>query len=122
MSDDIPFNRDFTTPPGRVEEVAPNVRRVLAPNPSPFTFTGTCTYIVGRGKVAIIDPGPDNPAHVAAVLDAVRGESVTHVVVTHTHRDHSPAAPAIVAASGWAPPIPPRPADTNTRPASELSK
>lgn len=100
MSDDIAFDRNFTTPPGRVEEVAPGVRRIVAPNPSPFTFTGTCTYIVGRGKVAIIDPGPDNPAHVAAVLEAVKGESVTHVVVTHTHRDHSPAAPAIVAATG----------------------
>ncbi|MCP6151525.1 MBL fold metallo-hydrolase, partial [Klebsiella pneumoniae] len=79
-----------------VAQVAPGVRRILAPNPSPFTFTGTCTYIVGRGRVAILDPGPDDPSHIAALLDAVRGETVTHVVVTHTHRDHSPAAPAIV--------------------------
>ncbi|MEP9378886.1 MBL fold metallo-hydrolase [Aquabacter sp. CN5-332] len=100
MSDDIPFNRNFDVPAGRVEQVTPSVRRILAPNPSPFTFTGTCTYIVGRGKVAIIDPGPDDPSHVAAVLDAVRGESVTHVVLTHTHRDHSPAVVPVVAATG----------------------
>lgn len=100
MSDDISFNRDFAVPPGRVEQVTPNVRRILAPNPSPFTFTGTCTYVVGRGKVAIIDPGPDEQAHVAALLNAVRGETVTHVVVTHTHRDHSPAVVPVVAATG----------------------
>ncbi len=100
MSDDIPFNRKFDVAAGQVDQVTPNVRRILAPNPSPFTFTGTCTYIVGRGRVAIIDPGPDDPVHVAALLDAVRGETVTHVVITHTHRDHSPASAAVVAATG----------------------
>ena len=89
---------------GRVEQVSPLVRRVLAHNPGPFTYTGTGTYIVGRqgagGKVAIVDPGPDDPAHVAALLAAVGGETVSHVVVTHTHRDHSPAAPAVKAATG----------------------
>lgn len=100
MSADISFNRDFDAPAGRVDQVTGLVRRIVAPNPSAFTFTGTCTYIVGRGKVAIIDPGPDDPAHVAALLDAVRGEEVTHVIATHTHRDHSPAAARIVAATG----------------------
>ncbi|MBX6427004.1 MAG: MBL fold metallo-hydrolase [Variibacter sp.] len=100
MSDDIPFDKNFPLPPGRVEEVAPGVRRVLAPNPGPFTFTGTVTYIVGRGKVAIIDPGPDSDDHLAAVLDAVRNETVTHIFVTHTHRDHSPAAAKVKAATG----------------------
>ena len=76
------------------------MRRLLADNPSPFTFKGTVTYIVGRGQVAIIDPGPDDPRHIAALLDAVRGETVTHIFVTHTHRDHSPAVPAIKAATG----------------------
>jgi glyoxylase-like metal-dependent hydrolase (beta-lactamase superfamily II) len=76
------------------------VRRILANNPSPFSFKGTLSYIVGRGQVAIIDPGPDDPAHIAALLDAVRGETVTHIFVTHTHRDHSPAVPAIKAATG----------------------
>ena len=72
----------------------PGVRRILANNPSPFTFKGTLSYIVGAGKVAIIDPGPLDEAHIAALLDAVRGETVTHIFVTHTHRDHSPAVPA----------------------------
>ncbi|BAF87480.1 metallo-beta-lactamase superfamily protein [Azorhizobium caulinodans ORS 571] len=100
MSDDIPFDRKFPVPSGRLDEVTPLVRRIVAPNPSPFTFTGTCSYIIGRGQVAILDPGPDDPAHVAALLDAVRGETVTHIVVTHTHRDHSPAAAALKAATG----------------------
>ena len=90
-NDDIPFNRDFPLKPGVVDEARPGVRRVLCDNPSPFTFTGTVSYIVGRpGKVAIIDPGPDNEAHAKALLDAVRGETVTHILVTHTHNDHSP--------------------------------
>jgi len=100
MPEDIPFDRSFDLPPGRVEEVAPGVRRLLADNPSPFTFKGTVSYIVGRGRVAIIDPGPDDERHVAALLEAVRGETVTHVFVTHTHRDHSPAAAAVKAATG----------------------
>lgn len=100
MSDDISFNRTFDVTPGTVQQVAPGVRRILAPNPSPFTFTGTCSYIIGEGRVAILDPGPDHPAHVAALLEAVRGETVTHVVVTHTHRDHSPAVVPVVAATG----------------------
>jgi glyoxylase-like metal-dependent hydrolase (beta-lactamase superfamily II) len=78
----------------------PGVRRVLADNPSPFTFKGTVSYIVGRGEVALIDPGPLDEAHIAALLDAVRGETVSHIFVTHTHRDHSPAVPRIKAATG----------------------
>ena len=75
-NDDVPFNRDFPLKPGVVQEVRPGVRRILCNNPSPFTFTGTVSYIVGKGKVAIIDPGPDNEAHAAALLEAVRGETV----------------------------------------------
>jgi len=100
MSDDIPFDKTFDLAPGKVEEVAPGVRRLLANNPSPFTFKGTVSYIIGRGRVAIIDPGPLDEAHITALLDAVRGETVTHVFVTHTHRDHSPAVPRIKAATG----------------------
>lgn len=100
MSDDISFNRTFDVAPGAIHEVAPGVRRILAPNPSPFTFTGTCSYVIGEGRVAILDPGPDDPAHVAALLKAVSGETVTHVIVTHTHRDHSPAVVPVVAATG----------------------
>lgn len=100
MSADIPFDRDFDSPVGQAMDVTPLVRRIVAPNPSAFTFTGTCTYVIGHGHVAILDPGPDTPEHVDAVLKAVAGETVTHVVVTHTHRDHSPAAAAVKAATG----------------------
>ena len=97
---DIPYDKNLELIPGRVDEPMPGVRRVLCNNPSPFTFKGTVSYIVGRGKVAIIDPGPVDPVHSAALLDAVRGETVTHIFVTHTHRDHSPGVPAIKAATG----------------------
>jgi glyoxylase-like metal-dependent hydrolase (beta-lactamase superfamily II) len=86
--------------PGAVTRLSPLVRRVVAPNPGPFTFTGTCAYIVGEGEVAIIDPGPDDEAHRAALLDAVKAERVTHILVTHTHKDHSPGARALSRATG----------------------
>jgi len=100
MSDDIPFNKKLELAPGIVDEPIPGVRRVMANNPGPFTFKGTLSYIVGKGNVAIVDPGPDDPAHIGALLDAVRGETVTHIFVTHTHRDHSPATPAVKHATG----------------------
>jgi glyoxylase-like metal-dependent hydrolase (beta-lactamase superfamily II) len=87
-------------PTGIVEQAAPMVRRVLASNPSPFTFTGTQTYIVGNGEVAVIDPGPDLPEHVEALLAAIRGERVVAILCTHTHRDHSPASRPLAAATG----------------------
>jgi glyoxylase-like metal-dependent hydrolase (beta-lactamase superfamily II) len=99
-NDDIPFNRDYPLIPGMVDEVRPGVRRILSNNPSPFTFTGTNSYIVGKGKVAIIDPGPDSEEHAKALLDAVKGETVTHIIVTHTHNDHSPNTARIKAATG----------------------
>src|SRR3984957_17194786 len=76
MADDIPFNRNLALAPGTVEEVAPGVRRLLCDNPGPFTFKGTMSYIVGRGEVAIIDPGPDDARHIAALLDAARNQTV----------------------------------------------
>jgi glyoxylase-like metal-dependent hydrolase (beta-lactamase superfamily II) len=100
MSADIPFDRSFELLPETVEEVVPGVRRLLANNPGPFTFKGTVSYIVGRGQVAIIDPGPLDETHVATLLDAVRGETVTHIFVTHTHHDHSPAVAPLKAATG----------------------
>jgi glyoxylase-like metal-dependent hydrolase (beta-lactamase superfamily II) len=100
MTDDIPFDKTFSLQADRVQEVAPGVRAIVADNPSPFTFKGTVSYIVGRDQVAVIDPGPDDAAHITALLDAVRGETVGHVFVTHTHRDHSPAAAKIKAATG----------------------
>ena len=100
MSDDIPFNKTLDLAPDTADEPIPGVRRVMANNPGPFTFKGTISYIIGRGKVAIVDPGPDDPAHIGALLDAVRGETVTHIFVTQTHRDHSPAVPAVKARTG----------------------
>src|SRR5437667_5318103 len=99
-ADDIPFDKRFDLPPGAVEEARPGLRRIMCNNPGPMTFKGTLSYIVGRGGVAVIDPGPLDEAHIAALLDAVRGETVTHIFVTHTHRDHSPATPRIKAATG----------------------
>jgi glyoxylase-like metal-dependent hydrolase (beta-lactamase superfamily II) len=100
MNEDIPFDRSFDLPAGEVEEVMPGLRRLMADNPSPFTYKGTVSYIVGRGRVAVLDPGPEHEQHIAKLLDAVRNETVTHVFVTHTHRDHSPAAARIKAATG----------------------
>ncbi|MDP6214018.1 MAG: MBL fold metallo-hydrolase, partial [Acidimicrobiales bacterium] len=87
---------------GRADQVSPLVRRIVADNPSRFTYHGTGTFIVGPtgGDVAIIDPGPDDEAHVAALLAAVDGQTVTHILITHTHPDHSPATAAIQAATG----------------------
>src|SRR3954471_18357228 len=100
MSDDIPFDKSFSLPPNQVEEVARGIRRIVSDNPGPFTFTGTVTYIIGHGEVAVIDPGPDDEPHANAILDAVRDETVSHIFVTHTHRDHSPNVPRIKAATG----------------------
>jgi glyoxylase-like metal-dependent hydrolase (beta-lactamase superfamily II) len=87
-------------PTGIVERPHALVRRVLAPNPSAFTYTGTQTFIIGEGEVAIIDPGPDDSGHVAALLGAIEGAQVAAIVCTHTHRDHSPASRALAAATG----------------------
>lgn len=102
MTDDTSLTHatQFEAKAETVAQLSPLIRLVVCDNPGPFTFTGTCTYIVGRGAVAIIDPGPENDAHVAALLDAVKGESVRHIVLTHTHRDHSPAARALAEKTG----------------------
>jgi glyoxylase-like metal-dependent hydrolase (beta-lactamase superfamily II) len=86
----IPFRRDLEFAYGRADEVAPGIRRVIANNPSPFTLYGTGTYILGSNNVAVVDPGPADPEHIQAILDAVKGETISHVLVTHTHMDHSP--------------------------------
>ncbi|HYZ42471.1 MAG TPA: MBL fold metallo-hydrolase [Stellaceae bacterium] len=99
MAVQIPFRREFSFEYGRLEAVAPMVRRIVARNPSPFTFKGTGTYVVGRGDVAVIDPGPDLPEHIEALLAGLSGERVTHILITHTHRDHSPASAALKAAT-----------------------
>ena len=93
-------NRDHSPAYGEAVQISPLLRRVTATNPGPFTFAGTGTYIVGRRRVAVIDPGPDDAAHVSALLRALGGRTVTHICVTHTHSDHSPAARALAAATG----------------------
>jgi glyoxylase-like metal-dependent hydrolase (beta-lactamase superfamily II) len=94
----IPAARE--PPPRALTRLSPLVRRIVAPNASPFTFNGTCTYIVGEGAVAIVDAGPDDDSHLAALLAAVKGERVETVLVTHTHRDHSAGAKRLRAATG----------------------
>lgn len=94
--------QDAPPPTGQPIVLHPLVTRVLAPNPSPFTFTGTQTHIVGRegGTVAVIDPGPDSPEHLQAILAAVAGRRVSHIVITHHHRDHSPLSRPLAAETG----------------------
>ena len=94
---------DQSLPPvyGTEQRLSPRITRVLAHNPSPFTFRGTGVYLVGDAKsVAVIDPGPNDPKHLDALLAAIGGRSVSHILITHTHRDHSPAAAPLKAATG----------------------
>ena len=90
MASSIPFRRELDFSYGEVSHVAPSIRRVIAENPSPFTLYGTGTYILGHGEVAVIDPGPADGAHIAKLLEALEGETISHILITHTHMDHSP--------------------------------
>jgi glyoxylase-like metal-dependent hydrolase (beta-lactamase superfamily II) len=96
----IKFDTNFEPPFGKTVELSPLIRRVTCNNPGPFTFKGTNTFIVGHGNVAVIDPGPDDDEHLAALLDALKGETVSHILITHTHMDHSPLAARLRAATG----------------------
>jgi len=96
----IPWVKDLEFEYAVVETVSPHVRRVVARNPGPFTAQGTGTYIVGHGHVAIIDPGPVIQEHIDALLHGLRGETISHLVITHTHLDHSPASAAVKQATG----------------------
>lgn len=100
MATVIPFRRNLKFEYGQIEQITPQVRRVIAHNPSAFTYYGTGTYILGQGKVAVIDPGPNLAAHVQAILQGLAGEEITHILVTHTHVDHSPACKPLKAATG----------------------
>ena len=96
---DLP--EDFDPPIGTAETLSPGLRRIVAPNPSPMTWRGTNTYLVGDTGLAVIDPGPDDPAHLQAILDAVGpGQHVSHILVTHAHLDHSPLARALSRVTG----------------------
>ena len=88
----IPYVREIKFEYGVCDQVSPLIRRVVANNPGPFTYLGTGTYIIGRGEVAVVDPGPDLPEHLDAILAATAGETITHILITHHHADHSPLA------------------------------
>jgi len=96
----IPFVKDIDVEYGRIDQVSPLIRRVIANNPGAFTYTGTGVYIIGRGTVAVIDPGPLQDDHFEALKRALDGETVSHVVVTHSHMDHSPLAHPIAEWAG----------------------
>jgi glyoxylase-like metal-dependent hydrolase (beta-lactamase superfamily II) len=88
----LQFDRSLDVSYRTVDEVVPGVRRIVAENPGPFTFKGSATFIVGKGEVAIIDPGPADEKHIDALLESLGSERVTHILITHTHADHSPGA------------------------------
>ncbi|MBD8893128.1 MBL fold metallo-hydrolase [Roseibium litorale] len=93
-------DRQFDPAYGEAVEIIPGLRRMTVPNPGPFTFHGTNTYLVGQGNVTVIDPGPDNPVHLDALLKATEGERIEAILVSHTHMDHSPAARTLAARTG----------------------
>jgi glyoxylase-like metal-dependent hydrolase (beta-lactamase superfamily II) len=100
MSDSLHFDRSHPGPYGISISLSPLIRRVVANNPGPFTFTGTVSHIIGRGEVMVLDPGPDDGDHIAALLAATAGETITHILVSHTHRDHTDGVEALRAATG----------------------
>ncbi len=92
---------DFNPTPGDPIEIEPGLTRILAPNPSPMTYRGTNTYLLGERQLAVIDPGPENAVHLRAILDALRpGQEISHIVVTHSHVDHSPLSRALARETG----------------------
>ena len=96
----IPFDRSLNAGSTAMQTLSPLVRRLIASNGGPYTFTGTCTYVVGHGEVTVIDPGPGDAHHLALLLAALAAEKVARILVTHTHRDHSPGATALRAVTG----------------------
>lgn len=100
MSAELAFNRSVDVDYGVAQEVAPGVRRIVAINPGPYTFLGTNTYLVGTGQVAVIDPGPLDEQHLIAIAKAIAGELLTHILITHSHRDHCDGARALQALAG----------------------
>jgi glyoxylase-like metal-dependent hydrolase (beta-lactamase superfamily II) len=100
QDDELVFAQPPDNASGQLTRVSPLVRRLIAPNPSPFTSTGTCSYLIGDAEIAVVDPGPLDETHIAALLRAADGAKIAHILVTHTHRDHSPAAARLRAAAG----------------------
>ncbi|MGJ8545447.1 MAG: MBL fold metallo-hydrolase [Sulfitobacter sp.] len=91
---------DFDPPIGEAEILAPGLRRIVAPNPSPMTYRGTNSYLLGGDSLAVIDPGPDDSAHLEALLRGIGAAKVSHIIVTHSHLDHSPLARPLSAETG----------------------
>jgi len=100
MSDGPEFRTTMNFAYGVPRELAPGVVRIVANNPGPFTFKGTNTYLIGDKDLALIDPGPEDQVHLAAILAAIGGRKLSHIVITHTHRDHTDGLPALLAATG----------------------
>jgi len=100
MSAELAFNRNEDVDYGVAVEIAPGVRRIVANNPGPYTFLGTNSYIVGKGEVAVIDPGPADERHLTAIAAAIRGERLAYILVTHSHRDHCDGARGLQALCG----------------------
>ena len=98
--DSLPFDRNFAPPYGVAEAVSPLITRVVCRNPGPFTFKGTATFLIGRNSLAIVDPGPDDDRHLHALVAAIAGRPVSHILITHTHLDHSPLARRLKAQTG----------------------
>lgn len=101
MADDIPFRKEMNFEYGVPSELVPGVVRIVANNPGPFTFKGTNTYLLGRGRdVALVDPGPEDQAHFEAIMRAMKGRRITSIIITHTHRDHIDGLPRLKAETG----------------------
>lgn len=96
----LAFDRDFEPKHGEAIEVAPGVHRVTAANENPFTFRGTNTFLIGGTTLAILDPGPADPAHLETVTRAIGSASVAHILLTHSHHDHSAAVPLLKERTG----------------------
>jgi glyoxylase-like metal-dependent hydrolase (beta-lactamase superfamily II) len=96
----LAFDRDFEPRHGEAVEVAPGVRRVTAANEGPFTFRGTNTFLIGGKTLAVLDPGPADPQHIKALMRAIGAADVTHILLSHSHRDHSDAVPLIKERTG----------------------
>lgn len=101
MADEIPFRKEMNFEYGVPRELAPGVVRIVANNPGPFTFKGTNTYLLGQGRdLTLVDPGPEDAAHLEAILRATEGKRIVDIIITHTHRDHVDGLPALQAATG----------------------